>query len=289
MHKGLKHQILSSILLMFNQLLIETKMLFQIYVTFFNYFGIIFGFVTFTLDSTVNKCKISRKLILWNRVMTIIVLTMLISSPLYLNDVKSAEQQLKFNRITENIFSLTRLLVTLSVLVFTSLIKKRFLHLVNSALKLKSAVNLPESAYVDISKSYFNVFCLDIGVLLVIFYVTYQTRYFALNKLLIGLPNLWIIYGFKLLISSYIFMLHFAAQLVKKINKDVISLSQEKDSSSKKYNCTNLENQAMLYEEVIKFVQELHSTATFNTMMTLLGNMHDIVNFFIRIGKDNDT
>ena len=260
--------------------------LYRIYLLYLFYSGIFWGYVTFTFNATTNRFEASRKLIFWNRFMTIFFI------PLVGLQLISLYHKLTYESIFELIYVLAdlmiRLLIFSSTLYITCNINNNVFKLITLARELQRSINLPQNAYKFMSQIYTNVFLLDISVTFLVIHLTKDVLATYTSKmnfqLLISLPNLWLFIGVKLIISSYIFALNFSAELIKKINDDISGILRNIEITGKvshKMKCKNsavdLDHYAILYAEVVKFVQEIHSIASFNNMITLLCNLENIV------------
>lgn len=167
-------------------------------------------------------------------------------------------------------------------------IKNSVFKLTTLAKRLQTYVALPEKAYVDISWSYRKIFLIDIGAIIVILFLTIKFIRIYGNEAgfdaIVILANLWFFLGVKLITSAYIFGLYFAAQLIKKINKDLIRLMMNVQNTGKfnskmlcKNNGVDLEYLSIMYKEVVKFAQEIHTTCSFNNTITIIFNSKDMV------------
>lgn len=245
-------------------------------------FAIIWGFITFTYNYSKNKCEVSKKLMIWNRVMTFITTAVLFTHSILLYHILQESGQLSFTIHFRNFVTIVRLVYFCFTLLVTCRINQSITTLVNSVIKLQNCIKLPEKAYKEISWSYSPIFCIDGLALLFIVYFTMVTiGMMNWSRIVVSYPGFWLTIGFKHIISSYIFAVLLASQLIKQTNAEIVNILYNKDISSEKMatkNCAvSLENQAILYEEVMNFVKRLHSTTSFNTTLTILTNMQEIV------------
>lgn len=269
------------------------KNLYKYYLFYLYYVGVFWGYVTFTYDSSSNKFVSSKKRMIWNRVITFFVFYSFFKSSPILIKMLSSPKYFNFQDVFIFIETIAEKLCFLYILVVTSSINQHFLKLANRSEKLLGSVELQLNAQTEITKRYLIIFVNDIGAYLMICYIVSKSIGHAnLTEISLEALCFCLILGFKHLQSSYIFVMLFAAQLIKKINRNIdqlLSTNLKGVGKMESKNCAiSLEHQAILYEEVIKFVQKIHSLASFMYFFSIVSNMREIV-YLVGITKYSKT
>ena len=246
------------------------KNLFYFFLFYFYYFGILWGYVTFTYDSNLNKFVTSQKLIIWNRIMTLIVFLTFIKMTLFMIGNWSNSNVFKISVIRDDIPVLISIAIYFYVLAISSNINQKFLKLINFSRIFFVSINLSDYDQKEITKKFILIFINDVLAYVVVFYLIKTiVGGMGFSRVPIVIMTYILILGFKLLTTSYIFALLTAAQLISKINRDVNLVLQRK--------LENLAKLALLHDEVIEFVRSIHSFSTFLLLVTFLSNSQEVV------------
>ena len=190
---------------------------FQLFYLF--YFGIIWGYVTFLFNSQVNKFIETKRLLIWNRIMTILVLA-LCSLNFY---VIFQNTPIDFESLSGSVVNLLLNSFYCKKLIKTCHVQKIPQELANLALKLQISLNFSEKTYKKLSTEFINIFIIDMGAIVIVLNVAVGSiGKFDMMHSLIVYSFLFFTVGTKLLISSYIFLLNFATQLMENLNSNLI-------------------------------------------------------------------
>ena len=219
---------------------------------------------------------------IWNRVITLLAFYSIFKTLPILINILSNPKNFTLQTVFILIETIAEKMCFIYILVMTSSINQNFLKLANRLEKLIGSVELLPNAQIEITKNFTIIFLNDIGAYLMIcYFIARLIGIMNLSRISLEVINYSLIMGFKHLTSSYIFVMLCAAQLIKKINDNLDNLLSKNRKSigkmdSKTY-AINLEHQAILYEEVVKFVQEIHSLLSFMYFLSIVSNMREIV------------
>lgn len=259
------------------------KGLYKFYLLYLYYFGSFWGYVTFTYDESLHKFVPSRKMVIWNRIMTAAVfLTFVETIPLLFENALNTQVS-SFRVFRNDSASFLIIVAFLYILAISSSTNEKLIRLAGLSRSLYNSIGFLDDAETKISKSFTLIFLNDMGAYVTIIYlIKKHIELSDFHIMLLASMNYFLLMGFKLLTTSYIFALFSAAQLIRKINSDIDQVLTNNDTISIKSDA-KLTRLAQLYEEVINFVKMIHSFVSFILLLTFLSNLQEIldgVSFF---------
>ena len=257
------------------------KYLYKFYVNYLFYSGIFWGFITFTYDLSSNKFVPSKRLNVWNRVMTLITFSSLITTIYYIMIYLLKAKFYSFQEICFMCVNTSTLLIFLCILVITSNINEKFIEFASSSRKLFDSIGLSNKGQTEIIKSFTFTFVNDLAAYAIAFYLIVRTiKSNNESEIYLVILNYFVWKGLKNLTSLHIFAMIFATQLTKKINDDIdnlLSSMENKRKMTSKQAMVNFECIAILYEELITFAKSVHEQARFIVLITVVFNTQELV------------
>lgn len=258
------------------------KNLFRFYFLYLYYFGAFWGYRTFIYDFSTNKFVHKKKLIIWNRFVTLVLLYSFVKTLAFEMKLLANPEFFTFQMHCAMLLSLTEKMYYIYVLVIIITINQKFLHLAKLSEKLLGSVELSLNDQIEITKKFSLIFLNDIGAYCMVSYLFVRTiGTVDVFQLILVFINYCLIMGFKHITSAYIFTILLTSQVIKTITRNLGTIINRKLEDIGKMESKNLvislQHQAILYEETIKFGRSVHSLYSFIFLLIIWANLQEVV------------